>query len=321
MRKDDMKKIAVFTLIIFAAASSALAQAGRGQARINGVVLDKSGNPIQGATVTMAYEGGAGAVFEAKTDKRGVWGVIGLGTGNWTVTATAPGYLPVSTNTYVRQLERNPRLTITLEKEAAGSGIIQDESAFADLEQGNKLFGEGRYDSALAMYEEFINKNPGAYQVYLNIGDCHREKGDYDKAIEAYNILIENAQADPAAGRTLIAKGLAGVGLCYLRQEKFQEAQDYFVKSIDVAPEDELLPYNVAEIYFSNHDVDRAQKYFEMAIQIKPDWADPYLKLAYVFLNKADMDKAAEYLEIFIKLEPDTDRTALAKNILGSIKK
>ncbi len=119
----------------------------------------------------------------------------------------------------------------------------------------------------------------------------------------------------------MTAKGLAAIGLCYLRQGKFEEAQGYFVKSIDVAPEDELLPYNVAEIYFSNQDIDRAQKYFEMAAEIKPDWPDPYLKLGYVFLNKADMAKAAEYLEKFLKLEPDSPRAEQAKSILASIKK
>ena len=314
------RTLAFFGLIAFVAAS-AFAQAGRGQARLNGKVLDKNGDPVAGAAVQMVYESGAGAVFDAVTDKRGVWGIIGLGTGSWTVTVKAAGYLPVTQNVFVRQLERNPPVEIRLEKEAIGSGVVQDEDSFADLEQGNKLFEEGRYDSALVMYEEFLKKNPGAYQVNLNIGDCHREKGDYDKAIEAYNVLLENAQADTAGGKPMSAKGLAAIGLCYLRQGKFEEAQGYFVKSIEAAPEDELLPYNVAEIYFSNQDIDRAQKYFEMAAEIKPDWPDPYLKLGYVFLNKADMAKAAEYLEKFLKLEPDTARAEQAKSILASIKK
>jgi TolA-binding protein len=321
MRKSLFEKSVILIIIIALTTVSAFAQAGRGKARVNGVVLDKDGKPVEGAKVEMTFESGTGAVFETVTNKKGDWGIIGLGTGNFTVTATAPGYLPVSQNVYVSQLDRNPKVTIQMEKEAAGTGIVQDEDSFADLEQGNKLYEEGQYSLALVMYEEFVNKNPGAYQVYLNIGDCHREKGDYDKAIEAYNILIENAGKDETLGKTMTAKALAALGLCYLRQDNFERAQEYFVKSIEVAPQDELLPYNVAEIYFSNQDIDRAQKYYEMAIQIKPDWADPYLKLAYVHLNRAEMDKAAENLEKFISLEPDPEKTAQAKSILASIKK
>jgi len=318
--KSAHKRTALFILIISLFCSSAFAQAGHGKARINGVVLDKDGKPIAGAKVAMQF-GESGVVFDAVTDKKGVWGIIGLGTGSWTVTATASGYLPVSQGVFVRQLERNPKVTIQMEQEAAGSGIVQDEASFADLEQGNKLFEEGRYDAALILYEDFLGKNPGAYQINLNIGDCYREKGEYEKAVEVYNRLLEGAESDPAGGKTIKAKGLAAIGLCYLRQNDLERAQGYFVRSIETSPEDELLPYNVAEIYFSNQDIDSAQKYFELAAQIKPDWADPYLKLAYVFLNKADMAKAAEHLEKFIALEPDTARAAQAKSILESIKK
>jgi tetratricopeptide (TPR) repeat protein len=314
-------KITVACLALLALiTSSAFAQAGRGQGRLNGKVFDKDGKPVTGAEIKLAFEGGA--EFSAVTDAKGVWGVIGLGTGTWTVTVKAKGYLPVSQSVYVRQLERNPPVEIRLEQEAAGSGVVQDEASFADLEQGNAMFAEGRYDSALVMYEEFLKKNPGAYQVNLNIGDCHREKGDYDKAIEAYNKLLKDAEADTAGGKAMTAKGLAAIGLCYLRQGNLEEAQGYFVRSIEVAPEDELLPYNVAEIYFSNQDIDRAQKYFEMAAAIKPDWPDPYLKLGYVYLNKADMAKAAENFEKFLKLEPeDSPRAEQVKAILASIKK
>ncbi len=321
MRKNTCEKTFLLILIMLFVASSVFAQAGRGRARQNGVVLDKAGNPIEGATVKMTFGSGVGAVFEAKTNKKGSWGIMGLGSGNWTVTVTAEGYQPVGVNTFVSQLDRNDPLTITLEKAQGGSAIVQNEDTFADLEQGNKLYQEGQFSLALTMYEEFLKNNPGAYQVQLNIGDCHRENGDFDKAIESYNMLIDSARNDPSASKPLLAKGLAALGLCYLKQENLEEAQGYFVQSIEVAPEDEFLPYNVAEIYFSNQEIDQAQKYYELAAKIKPDWPDPYLKLAYVFINKADMAKAVEYLEKFIELEPDTGRTAQAKSILESIKK
>lgn len=204
MVKSAYKRTALFILIISLVCSSAFAQAGRGQARINGVVLDLEGKPIAGAKVAIQF-GESGVVFDAVTDKKGVWGIIGLGTGSWTVTATASGYLPVSQGVFVRQLERNPKVTIQMEQEAACSGIVQDEASFADLEQGNKLFEEGKYDSALILFEEFLNKNPGAYQVNLNIGDCHREKGDYDKAVENLEKFI---QLEPDSPRTAQAKSI-----------------------------------------------------------------------------------------------------------------
>jgi tetratricopeptide (TPR) repeat protein len=171
------------------------------------------------------------------------------------------------------------------------------------------------------MFEQFLEKNPAAYQVKLNIGDCYREKGDYAKAMEYYNLVAAQADTDPAMGKTMKAKALAAIGLCYLRQKNLEEAQKYFRQSIDMAPQDEMLAYNVGEICFSNQEIEQATKYFELAAQIKPDWADPYLKLGYVYLNKGDMTKAAEYLEKFIKLEPNSERTAQAQNILSSIKK
>jgi tetratricopeptide (TPR) repeat protein len=321
MNRSMLLRIGMVGLAAMLIAGPALAQAGRGIARMSGFVLDKQGNPIPSATVKATFTQAGGATFETATDKKGEWGLMGVGTGTWNVTATAKGYLPVTVSCYVRQLDKNSKLTIKMDREAKGSGIVQDEATFQVLEQGNQFFKDGKYETAIAMYEEFLGKNPGAYQVLLNIGDCYREKGEYDKAIETYNKLLDQAKADPGMGKTMGAKALAAVGLCYLKQNKLADSQDYFKKSIEMAPQDENLPYNVAEIYFSNQQIDEAIRYFEMAIQIKPEWADPYLKLAYAYLNKGEMAKAAENLEKFIKLEPDTERTVQAKNILGTIKK
>jgi Tfp pilus assembly protein PilF len=321
MNKGISFRITMIGLLALLIASPALAQAGRGTARMGGVVVDKDGKPIASAKVTAVFDQPGGSMFETTTDKKGEFAFIGVGTGPWSVTASAKGYLPVTISCQVSQLAKNPKLKIQMQQEAKGSGVVQDETSFQTLEQGNQFFKDGKYDTARAMYEDFLGKNPGAYQVLLNIGDCYREKGDYDKALENYNKLIDQAKSDTAMGKTMGAKGLAAVGLCYLKQNKMAESQDYFKKSIEMAPQDENLPYNVAEIYFSNQQIDEAVRYYEMAIQIKPDWADPYLRLAYAYLNKGDMAKAAENLEKFIKLEPNTERTVQAKNILETIKK
>lgn len=314
-------KVAAGAAILLLVSGIALAQAGRGTARMNGIVLDPGGKPVVGAKVTAVYTQSGGSTFEATTDKKGEFTFMGVGTGNWDVTVVAQGYLPVTQRLYTSQLNKNPKFTIKLEKKAAGTGVVQDEATFQTLEEGNNFFKEGKYDTALLMYQEFLAKNPGAYQVLLNIGDCYREKAEYDKALESYNKLVEQAGTDSAMGKNMGAKGLAAIGLCYLKQNDMAQATEYFKKSIEMAPQDENLPYNVAEIYFSNSQIDDAIKYFEMAIQIKPDWPDPYLRVAYAYLNKGDSPKAAENLEKFIKLEPETERTAQAKAILDAIKK
>ena len=321
MNHRPHKSWAAGAAILLLASGLALAQAGRGIARMNGSVVDKDGKPVQGAKVTAVFDQPGGSTFETTTDKKGDWGIMGVGTGGWLITVSSEGYLPVTTSTRISQLNKNPKITVKLERQAAGSGIVQDEATFQVLEEGNAFFKDGKYDTALMMYEEFLSKNPGAYQVLLNIGDCYREKGEYDTAIQKYNSLIEQAGTDSAMGKGMGAKGLAAIGLCYLKQGKLAESQDYFKKSIDMAPQDENLPYNVAEIYFSNQQIDDAIRYFEMASQIKPDWADPYLRVAFAYLNKGDNAKAAENLEKFIKLEPETERTAQAKAILDAIKK
>jgi Tfp pilus assembly protein PilF len=316
-----ISKLAAGAAIVLLLAGLGLAQAGRGTARMNGVVLDPAGKPVVGAKVTAVFIQQGGSTFETTTDKKGEFTFMGVGTGNWDVTVEAKGYLPVTQRIATSQLNKNPKSTIKLEKKAEGTGIVQDEATFQMLEEGNAFFKEGKYDTALLMYEDFLAKNPGAYQVLLNIGDCYREKGEYDKALEAYNKLITQSGTDTAMGKAMGAKGLAAIGLCYLKQNKLTEAQDYFKKSIEMAPQDENLPYNVAEIYFSNGQIDDAIRYFELASQIKPEWPDPYLRVAYAYLNKGDSAKAAENLEKFIKLEPETERTAQAKAILDAIKK
>jgi tetratricopeptide (TPR) repeat protein len=311
-------------MVLFLAAGLVFAQAGHGTARLSGVVTDQNGEPLEGAQITLSYAQGSGGVKqETTTNKKGEWSFMGLGTGQWDLAVVMKGYEPYTQPVSVSQLARNPKVLVKIKKASAGTdgAVIQDESTFSFLDFGNQLYKDGKYDGAIAQYELFLEKNPQAYQVRLNIADAYREKGESDKATELYNKLIELSAGDPTLGKEVAGKAFAGIGDICLKQNKLAEAQEYFQKSIECSPKDEILAYNVGEIYFSNQNLDEAQKYFELAAQIKPEWPDSYLKMGYVYLNKADNDSAAKMFEKFLTLEPEGERAALANNILNAIKK
>ncbi|MFW6160071.1 MAG: tetratricopeptide repeat protein [Acidobacteriota bacterium] len=306
--------------VIFIA--SAAAQAGRGKGRLKGTVVDNEGNPISSAAVVIEFLENQEFKMEAETDEKGEWVFFGLGTGMWRVTASAEGFIPAYTDVYIRQLERNPTVTLTLKKmEPTDKPIIKDEASLDLLEKGNQLLEEGKYKEALSLFEEFLTLNPLAYQSHLFIGDAYREMGDYDKAVEEYEIVLKKAEEDETTGLEITAKALAAIGELHLKKGDLKKAQKFFEESIEKYSENEILPYNVGEIYFSNQNIDQAIRYFETAIKINPEWADPYLKLGYVYLNKGDNLKAIENFEKFLKLEPDSERSAQVENILNYIKK
>ena len=307
--------------LIILAAGPAFSQAGHGKGRLGGVILDPDNNPVAGIKLTLTFSENKNTKFEDTTGKKGEWSFIGLGTGNWFLTGSVPGYQPIDQTINVSQLQVNPKVQIVLKKPEKSSGMVQDEKSIEMLEQGNQLFKDGKYDDAIVAYQQLLDANPGLYQIKVSIADCYREKGEFDKAIAIYNEVITQSASDAAMGKDMEAKALAGIGNCYLKQGKLEEAQGYFQKSVDASPKDEVLAYNVGEIFFSNQAQDQAIRYFELAAQIKPTWPDPYYKLGYVYLNKADNVKAAENFEKFLTLEPEGERAALAKNILSFIKK
>jgi tetratricopeptide (TPR) repeat protein len=322
MKTTKQWQLLSFLFIFSAFSILSFAQAGRGTARIGGVVVDESGNPISSAKIVIYFQGKEEISREAKSDKKGRWSIIGLGSGDWRVTASAEGYIPTYFDLNVSQIKINPTITLTLKKiKPSESSIIEDESTLALLDQASRLFDEGKYTEAIDLCREFLEKNPQAYQAHLNIGDCYKEMGELDKAIAEYNLVLEKSEEDKLTGKKMTAKALSSIGDIHLKKGDLEKAQSYFKQSIEASPEDEILTYNVGEIYFSNQKIDEAIYYFELSTRIRPDWSDPYLKLGYVYLNKGNKEKAVVNFQKFLQLEPDSERSQTVRGILETLQK
>ena len=317
------KRIWIFFLILGMCSLFLPAQEGRGQARLKGTVVDEDGNPVAGATVELSsliHD----LTMTAQTDEDGEWSFIGLGKTVVKITARKEGYDP----TVIQRLQvsafsrRNPDLEIVLKK-TASLEELETVSPKALYMKGERLYEEGEYEKALAAFQEFLEKQPDLYEARINIGNIYIKLNQPDKAIEQFNIVLDKLkqEKEDLQGDETAAAVYASLGELHMDKNDFEQAQEYFAKSIEINPSNHALAYNVGEILFNSQRIDEAIEYYQLAAEINPDWPKSYLKLGYCYLNKGENEKAIENLEKFIQLSPEDDPMAdSVRSIIENLK-
>lgn len=301
------------------------AQEGRGRGRIRGTVQDTAGNFLGGVKI-VAEHLQYGTTFESTSDDKGNWAIAGLGTGFFRFTATLEGYAPVYHEMRVSQFARNnPPIVFTLKKiEVSPIGdmpAIQDETSVAVFEEGNMLFEQRKFADAVMKFEEFLTTNPTIYQININIGNCYRELGEYEKAIEAFNVILEKVKEEKGSieGDEGAARALASMGETYMKQGDLDKASEYLTQAIAIFPEDETLAFNIGEIYFQQQQTDKAIEYYTKAAQINDKWAPPHRQMGYAFLNKGDYQSAIDSFKKFLEVAPDDPLAPTIENLIPKL--
>ncbi len=320
--QSKLIKVALIVVLAALFAMPLSAQAGFGKGRMGGLVLDENDQPIVGAKIKIEFLNFT-RVSETETDEKGMWSFSNLASGNMRLSISAEGYLAETHLLTVSQVNVNPSHRARMVVDPSIKARAEAEKAYEDsikaLDAGNQLVSERKYDEALTLFSEFAEKNPDVIIIHFNIGDVYREMKDYKQAESHYQKVLDHAIEK--GDTTLQAKAVSAFGLLALRQNDLKGAQKHFEQSIALNPSDEILCYNVAEIYFGSNDADKAIEYYKKAILIKPDWSEPYMKIGYAYLNKGDIAKAVEGFENFLKYEPEgSEQAAIARELIKSLK-
>jgi len=308
--RNTFKLIALFALFVCVSITLA-AQQGRGKGRVKGTCVDEAGNPVEGVQIT-AQHLKFNTTFEGKSDKNGNWAVAGMGTGYFRFTATMEGYGTTYHEIPVSQFSKNnPAIDFTLKKidlsPMTNMFAIEDDAALALFEEGYRLFEEEKYEESVAKFQEFLELNPSIVQVNLNIGNGYRQMKEYDKAIAAFQVLLDNVMEEKGTyeGDEGASRALSSMGETYMLQGDLVKASECLQKAMSLFPDDETLAFNVGEIFFNQAETDKAIEYFKMAAEMKEDWAPPYRQMGYAYLNKGEYQLAIESLKKFLEYAPD----------------
>ena len=171
--------VAVLSLMMMVSPSLA-------QSRVRGQVTDEYDNPIPGVAIVAEGSG----VASAATDDNGRFQFLGL-SGEYTFTATAPGYVGIRTTASIRQLGDNRPINFELRVAASGQRFRSETTFVSDPPGITISFGE---DGTFEL-EDAEGEGEGTYTIQDTNGELVVRKydGPDDKFSLAEPVTIQFA--------------------------------------------------------------------------------------------------------------------------------
>ena len=180
---------------------------------------------------------------------------------------------------------------IAIDKDIKETARIHLTDAYYN--RGTAYAEKGDFDRAIEDFDKVLELNPEDAAAYFNRGTAHSALNQHEKAIENYNKAIE---LDPN-----LAMAYNNRGLAYYSLNKHDEAMAEYNKAIELDQNLALAYNNRALGYYSLNKHDEAIAEYNKAIELDPNLAMAYNNrgLAYYSLNKhdeamADYNKAIE---------------------------
>lgn len=311
-----MKTPALAALALSMAVSAA-AQSGA----VRGIVIDTEGHPIKGAVIKASNPNGRPGEIASTSDSKGRFAMIGLTGGAWAFEAEAPGYTPKQGRAMVRSsVTGNAPMEFVLSRTIAPPPSALSKQIEAELSAAHALRAEGRYEQAVAAYQDILEKNPTLTSVQLVIGDAWRQKAaresagaraaSLDKAAAAFQAALK---AEPDNERARIELALTQVS-----NGRSDEAEK-LVAGGAVAGAGRELVFALGEVRFGKGDTASAEELFKRAAGMDPTWLRPRLQLGLLALRRGDKSGAAELFKAVIAADAASPEAVEAKRYLADL--
>jgi tetratricopeptide (TPR) repeat protein len=293
---------------------------GSGTAR--GKVVDDKDQPVEGAAVTLDFQGGVTRKHTTKSNKKGEFTQVGLNPGIYKVTVTKEGYqgstldarIMLGEPTYLPDLKL---LSAEAAKKAAAGGA-DVEKLNAELRQMVKdaqtLAAEKKYDEAIAAFQAVLTKNIAApEEIHFRIGQLQAEKKDFPAAEASYLKTLEMKPGH--SGATVELANL------YQISGQKEKAAELMAKVAVSGEGDANVQYSTGVLHINAGRQEEAAAAFKRAIAIDPKHAESHYHLGTIALNQNNTPEAIAHLEKYLSFNPpNAQNVATAQALIKALK-
>lgn len=163
--------------------------------------------------------------------------------------------------------------------------------------RGNSYFDKGNYEKAIENYNMAIILNPHFSEAYFSRALAYYYLKNYDRAISDYKKALELDPNNPVIYNNL--------GDAYYRKQDFDTAIEMYDKAIELNSKYLKAYYNRGLAYACKEDFDSAIEDFNKVIELNPKFADAYHVRGLAYDYKNELDKAIADYEKALELNPN----------------
>lgn len=315
MRKKAALSTCLVLLVLVAGlwALGAEAQDWAGRGRLQGMIKDPEGQPVEGAKITLTLNDKGPAPI--LTDKKGRWSMLGLATGNWTIVIEKEGFKTSEGAAKVISEGVGPTtpIQITLNyipKEVAQAEQGPDPNAM--IERGNALMLEQRWADARAEFQNAIAaiEDPTIHPAILRgISRTYHEEGNSAQALKTLQDILAVAPEDQETLKLVVTLLMA--------DGKEEEAKTYQARIVGEFKVDPNSLLNLGIQHYNAGRIAEASTYFERVVAENPEQPEGYYYRALVYLNQGKNEEAKADLQKLLAIAPDHPKAAEAKEFLA----
>ena len=304
-----MKRISILLAFVFLSAIFIFSQDWKGKGRIMGHVFDEQGAPLEGVKVKLFYVKNQSG-FEVVSEAKGEWKASWLRGGLWYIDFEKVGFETKKIQFEVNEFQKNPEINVNLKK---AEGLVLSDELKAALNEGNKLFNEGKYEEAIAAFEKILSGYPDAFIVNKNIGNSYFQMEKYDKAEEYYLKVLEK---DPQNSEAMLL-----IGNCYTNRGDNAKALEWYNKIEFEKIKEPTVLYNIGTTFYNLSKFDEALKYYKKAVELKEDFLEALYQLGLTYLNLQNNQESLNTFEKYLKYDPNSEKASLVKGFIEFLKK
>ncbi len=177
-------------------------------------------------------------------------------------------------------------------------GLLDGEVSYI-LAKSYFHLGRYYYDLAIKYFEDAIDKNFNANDVYEYLGLAYSQLGSPEKGIENYTKALEYKKSDVI---------LLAIAKNYLQMNNLKKAKEYLVRTLNTTKDSTIekkARFMIADIYMKEGELIRAEDEYKKIIDIDSKSADAHYYLGEVYRRMNYPVKArAEWREA-LKIDPN----------------
>jgi transitional endoplasmic reticulum ATPase len=139
--------------------------------------------------------------------------------------------------------------------------------------------------------------NPTDAKTYHQMGNDYYERGDYDRAIENYNMAI---LLNPVFSEAYFNRALS-----YYQLKNFDKSVADYTKAIELDPHNPIIYNNRGDAYYRKQDFQSAVKDYDKAISLNPNYLKAFYNRGLSYASIEEYEKAIDDFSKVVELKPD----------------